>query len=80
MGIDTAFSDIAIKDRKKPGRYILGIECDGATHHSSQSAFLPWGLGALGDQGGIQYLSQLPGVRNSFLTYYIIRKYSRLTL
>jgi len=51
MGINTDFSDIAIKDRKKPGRYILGKECDGVTYHSTQSAFLPWGLEALGDQG-----------------------------
>ena len=32
------FIDIAIVDPERPGRYILGIECDGATYHSSRSA------------------------------------------
>ena len=32
------FIDLAIVDPKHPGRYILGIECDGATYHSSMSA------------------------------------------
>jgi very-short-patch-repair endonuclease len=30
--------DLAIVDPVKPGRYLLGIECDGATYHSSRSA------------------------------------------
>jgi very-short-patch-repair endonuclease len=30
--------DLAVVDRTRPGRYILGIECDGATYHSSRSA------------------------------------------
>ena len=30
--------DIGIVDPDRPGRYILGIECDGATYHSSRSA------------------------------------------
>lgn len=30
--------DIAIIDDDQPGRYLLGIECDGATYHRSQSA------------------------------------------
>jgi very-short-patch-repair endonuclease len=30
--------DIAIVDEHQPGRYLLGIECDGATYHSAQSA------------------------------------------
>lgn len=30
--------DIAVVDPEKPGRYILGIECDGATYHSSKTA------------------------------------------
>ena len=30
--------DLAIKDPDKPGRYILGIECDGAQYHSSRYA------------------------------------------
>lgn len=38
VGIAGFFIDIAVKDPEKPGRYILGIECDGATYHSSRSA------------------------------------------
>lgn len=30
--------DLAIADRDKPGRFVLGIECDGAQYHSSRSA------------------------------------------
>jgi len=30
--------DLAIVDEEQPGRYLLGIECDGATYHSAQSA------------------------------------------
>jgi len=30
--------DLAIADPEKPGRFILGIECDGAQFHSSRSA------------------------------------------
>ncbi|MFH2002344.1 MAG: DUF3320 domain-containing protein, partial [Planctomycetota bacterium] len=30
--------DMAIKDPERPGRYLLGIECDGVTYHSAQSA------------------------------------------
>ena len=32
------FVDIAIEDPQRPGRYIIGIECDGASYHSSRSA------------------------------------------
>ena len=32
------FVDIGIADPDSPGRYILGIECDGASYHSSRSA------------------------------------------
>ena len=32
------FVDLAVADREKPGRFILGIECDGAQYHSSRSA------------------------------------------
>ena len=32
------FIDLGIKDRERPGRYLLGVECDGATYHSAQSA------------------------------------------
>jgi very-short-patch-repair endonuclease len=30
--------DLAVVDPARPGRYLLGIECDGATYHSSRSA------------------------------------------
>lgn len=30
--------DLAVRDPERPGRYLLGIECDGATYHSSRSA------------------------------------------
>ena len=32
------FIDLAVVDPKQPGRYLLGIECDGATYHSARSA------------------------------------------
>lgn len=32
------FIDLAIVDPERPGRYLLGIECDGATYHSARSA------------------------------------------
>ena len=32
------FIDLGIKDSEHLGRYLLGIECDGATYHSAQSA------------------------------------------
>ncbi|MYF99613.1 DUF3320 domain-containing protein [Candidatus Poribacteria bacterium] len=32
------FIDLGVKDTERPGRYLLGIECDGATYHSAQSA------------------------------------------
>ncbi|MBS1812211.1 MAG: DUF3320 domain-containing protein [Acidobacteria bacterium] len=32
------FIDLAIVDTKRPGAYLLGIECDGAMYHSSRSA------------------------------------------
>lgn len=32
------FIDLAIVDPASPGRYLLGIECDGATYHSARSA------------------------------------------
>ncbi|MCP4179702.1 MAG: DUF4011 domain-containing protein [bacterium] len=37
-GVAGYFIDIAVKHPNKPGEFILGIECDGATYHSSQSA------------------------------------------
>jgi very-short-patch-repair endonuclease len=30
--------DLAIRDDQRPDRYLLGIECDGATYHSSKTA------------------------------------------
>jgi very-short-patch-repair endonuclease len=30
--------DLAVRDPKKSGSYLLGIECDGATYHSSRSS------------------------------------------
>jgi len=32
------FIDLAVRDPHRPGRYLLGIECDGATYHSARSA------------------------------------------
>lgn len=32
------FIDLGIKDPERQGRYLLGIECDGATYHSARSA------------------------------------------
>ena len=32
------FIDLAVVDPKRPGRYLLGIECDGASYHSARSA------------------------------------------
>lgn len=30
--------DLALMDPARPGRYVLGVECDGATYHSSATA------------------------------------------
>ncbi len=38
IGVAGFFVDLGIKDPLKPGRFLLGIECDGATYHSSRSA------------------------------------------
>jgi very-short-patch-repair endonuclease/DNA polymerase III delta prime subunit len=38
IGIAGFFVDIAIVDPERPGRFLLGIECDGASYHSSRSA------------------------------------------
>ena len=32
------FIDLAVVDPRQPGRYVLGIECDGASYHSARSA------------------------------------------
>lgn len=38
IGVAGFFVDLAIIDPDRPGRYLLGIECDGAAYHSSRSA------------------------------------------
>lgn len=38
VGLAGFFIDLAVADFDRPGRYILGIECDGAAYHSSRSA------------------------------------------
>jgi len=38
IGVTGFFIDIGIKDPAGSGSYILGVECDGATYHSSKSA------------------------------------------
>jgi very-short-patch-repair endonuclease len=38
VGIAGFFVDLAVADVEVPGRYLLGIECDGAEYHSSRSA------------------------------------------
>ena len=38
IGTAGFFIDIGVKDPEHPGRYLLGIECDGATYHISRSA------------------------------------------
>ncbi|MEJ1968692.1 MAG: AAA domain-containing protein [Rhizomicrobium sp.] len=38
IGTAGFFVDLAISDPDKPGRYVLGIECDGAQYHASRSA------------------------------------------
>lgn len=38
VGSGGFFIDLAVLDPEQPGRYLLGIECDGATYHSSRSA------------------------------------------
>jgi very-short-patch-repair endonuclease len=38
VGCAGFFIDIAVIDPSKPGRYLIGIECDGAAYHSARSA------------------------------------------
>lgn len=38
VGVAGFFIDLAVVDPEAPGRYLLGIECDGAAYHSSRSA------------------------------------------
>ncbi|MCO6178042.1 DUF3320 domain-containing protein [Ciceribacter sp. RN22] len=38
VGIAGFFIDLAVADDAVPGRYLIGIECDGASYHDSRSA------------------------------------------
>jgi very-short-patch-repair endonuclease len=38
VGVAGFFIDLAVRHPTKPGTYILGIECDGASYHSARSA------------------------------------------
>jgi very-short-patch-repair endonuclease len=38
VGLAGFFIDLAITDPERPGRFLLGIECDGAAYHDAQSA------------------------------------------
>jgi len=38
VGVSGYRIDLAVVDPEQPGRYILGIECDGATYHSTATA------------------------------------------
>lgn len=38
IGIAGFFIDLAVVDPAQPGRYLLGIECDGASYHHTRSA------------------------------------------
>jgi very-short-patch-repair endonuclease len=38
VGIAGLFIDLAIADPERPGRYLIGIECDGLAYHSARSA------------------------------------------
>jgi very-short-patch-repair endonuclease len=38
VGCSGYYIDLAIHDPSHPGRYLLGIECDGATYHSAKTA------------------------------------------
>ncbi len=37
VGVAGFFIDVAVVDPGNPGRYLMGIECDGATYHSAKS-------------------------------------------
>jgi very-short-patch-repair endonuclease len=38
VGCSSYYIDLAIRDDQQPDRYLLGIECDGRTYHSSKTA------------------------------------------
>lgn len=37
LGVTGYYLDLAVRDPGKPGRFLMGIECDGATYHSAKS-------------------------------------------
>jgi len=37
LGVAGYFLDLAVKDPGQPGRFLMAIECDGATYHSAKS-------------------------------------------
>ena len=38
VGVAGYFIDLAVRDPETPSRFVLGIECDGATYHRARSA------------------------------------------
>jgi very-short-patch-repair endonuclease len=38
LGVKGYFIDLAVRDPNQPDKFILGIECDGASYHSAKSA------------------------------------------
>jgi very-short-patch-repair endonuclease len=38
VGVAGYFLDLAVRHPHRPGRFILGVECDGASYHSAKSA------------------------------------------
>lgn len=38
VGLAGFYIDLAVADEERPGRYLLGIECDGASYHDARSA------------------------------------------
>ena len=37
LGVEGYFIDLAVRDPGMPGRYLMGVECDGATYHRAKS-------------------------------------------
>jgi very-short-patch-repair endonuclease len=37
IGVAGFFIDLAVKNPRRPGEYIMGVECDGATYHTGKS-------------------------------------------
>ncbi|QQE10020.1 DUF4011 domain-containing protein [Planctomycetota bacterium] len=38
LGVAGYYLDLAVKDPGKPGQFLMGVECDGASYHSAKSA------------------------------------------